>query len=788
EFTNKVNPLCIGAKNGSIELVITGGQPPFKFNWNNGGNTAKIQNLGVGAYKATITDAQNCILVTSSILLTAPQLLSVALDTLIPVACRGGQTGLISVSVGGSVGAVSASWNGIPDDLTLSSAAAGFYVLKAEDARACSILDTFQITEPEAALQVVALEVKNALCAGEPTGSVSVRVTGGTPPYQYNWSNGASSTSLPSVPAGMYGLTVTDSKGCTQIMAPVTVGEPPALTASATITDIPCFGPTTGSIQLSIGGGVGPYHYMWNTGDTTKNLFTLAAGGYEVTVLDATGCAQVLSELIVTDRAVNFQLEPLLIKPVSCSGQKDGQIAVQVFNGTAPYQFSWSAPVGLHPNINLPRDTALGLTGGDYRVTVTDAAGCTAVSPVFNIEEAPPLQLNISQISHIICKGDSTGVISVQVSGGVPPYNYLWSNGASQPQIQQLPAGVYQLTVTDVRACTLVSAPAEVHEPPTAINIVLNSITHDKCGVQKGAISLQISGGISPYQYSWSNGAGTASISSLPAGMYQLTVTDNQGCSRVSPVYEVTQGAAPLLLADTVLTQVLCRGDSTGAIQPAISGGTPAYQYFWSNGASGPALQQVPAGNYVLTVSDAAGCTALYHFSLTQPTQKLAATWSADSSAGAWSVTLSPTGGVPGYDIRWDAQTGNQMGPVAGGLEPGLYRVTVTDANGCQLALSIPVGTFTGVDSPLWTAELLLAPNPSAGRSEVHIQVSRPEAVRVRVFDVAGRLVLENEHPEKEQAHRFEFDLSDQPAGLYWVSLRFSNGQGRTLRWVIHSK
>ena len=786
EFTNKINPICIGSKTGSIELILSGGQPPFQFNWNNGGTTAKIQNLGVGMYNASITDAQGCTLITSGISLTAPQLLSIALDSLAPVGCRGAQTGLIAVSVSGATGPISATWNGVPDDLVLTNAAAGFHILKVEDSLACSILDTFLVTEPEAALNVVLLEVKNALCAGEPTGSIAIRVTGGTAPYQYLWSNNATTQSLPSVPAGLYSLTVTDSKGCTKVLPAVTVGEPPALIASAAITDIPCFGALFGNIQLQVGGGIPPYRYIWSTGDTTKNLFNLAAGGYDVTILDATGCAQVLGELIVIDRAVNFILEPLLIKPVSCSGLKDGQIAVQVLNGAGPYQFSWSAPVGLHPNIQMPRDTAFGLSGGDFRVTVTDAAGCTAVSPVFNIEEAPPLQLNINQISNIVCKGDSTGAISVQVSGGVPPYNYLWSNGASQAQIQQLPAGNYLLTVTDVRSCTLVSAPAVVHEPSTAISIVLNNLTPDNCGKNQGAISLQVTGGVPPYNYLWSNGATTASISGLGPNMYQLTVTDNLGCSRLSPAYEITQLSPPLVLIGQEIIQVPCRGDSTGAIVPTISGGTPGYQYNWSNGSTNSLLTNIPAGNYVLTVSDAAGCFEFFPFTVTQPAQKLSATWTADSSAGAWTITLTPSGGVMPYDIRWGAKAGNQTGTVATGLEPGLYRPTITDGNGCVLVLAIPVGTFTGTASPNIVLKMLLAPNPSKAWSRLQAELSTSASMRVQVFRSTGQLVYEIKDWEKARSHLVALDMSGQAPGLYWIKVFLSNGQEETLR-LIHA-
>ncbi|MCB0533688.1 MAG: proprotein convertase P-domain-containing protein [Lewinellaceae bacterium] len=784
EFTLKENPTCIGATNGFIELILSGGQPPFQFNWNNNGTTSRIENLGIGAYKASITDAEGCILITSSIILTAPQVLSVELDNIVPVGCQGDASGLIEVSVNGATGPVTATWNGVPDGLTHSNIAAGPYILQATDSLGCSIRDTFYVTEPELPLTVQLLTVKNALCAGEPTGSVTVRVTGGSAPYQFLWSNGATSQNLPAVPAGMYSLTVTDMNGCVGVLPAVTVGEPPALTATAAIEDIPCFGALTGTVQLTVGGGIPPYNYIWNTGDTTKNIFNLPAASYTVTVLDATGCAQVLTDLVVIDQAVNFVLEPLSIRPVSCSGAADGQIAVSVSNGTPPYQFSWSAPIGLHPAIPAPRDTAFGLNGGDYWVTVTDAAGCTAVSPAFNIEEAPPLQLNISQIVNIICKGDSTGAISANVSGGVPPYNYLWSNGATQQNIQQVPANIYMLTVTDVRGCTVVSAPAVVHEPAAALKITLVNLLPDKCGQNEGAINLNVTGGVPPNTYLWSNTATTASISNLPPGNYQLTVTDNLGCTLVSSEYEIVQLSPPISLLASEIVHVLCRGDSSGAILPTISGGTPGYQYAWSNGGSNLNLLNVPAGNYMLTVSDAAGCFVFFPFAVNQPATGLMSTWAADSLAGGWTITLSPSGGTMPYDILWSSNSGNQTGPVASNLEPGAYSVTVTDANGCMLVLNIPVGTFTADKEPDIITRVLLAPNPATHWSRLQLDLNQPESINLQVYDRNGSLVWGMAQPEKRMTHQILLEMGSWPAGVYWVVVRLSNGQLKTLKLV----
>lgn len=785
EITLKENPTCIGAKDGSLQLILSGGTPPFQFHWNNNGNTAKIDNLGVGAYRTTITDANGCSLVSPVIVLTAPQMLGISLDTLVHVGCRGSATGLVGVSVSGAMGNTMATWNAVPDDLTLTNALAGQYILQVTDELSCSIRDTFVILEPEASLAINVQNVKNALCAGEPTGSISVRVNGGTSPYQYNWDNGAHTPNLPAVAAGSYGLTVIDANGCSAVMAPVTVGEPPAIVVEPEIHDIPCFGVITGDILLTVGGGIPPYQYNWSNGKKTQDIFGLAAGVYSVTVQDATGCANVLTGLTVIDRNVNFILEPLIVQPVSCSGANDGKVVVRVVNGTGPYQYSWSPPIGLHPDIPAATDTISNLNGGDYWVTVTDAAGCTAASAAFNVEEAPPLQLVITDIVNIICKGDSTGQVSSSVSGGLPPYNYLWNNGINTEDISGLPAGNYQVTATDLRGCSVASTVAQVLEPALALGITLNSLKDDKCGKHEGSIQLTVTGGLTPYQYLWNNMAITASLSNLSAGTYQLTTTDNLGCSIVSPPYTIRQLALPLVLIDSVITHILCKGDSTGAILTSFAGGTPAYQYAWSTGAATPNLFNVPAGNYFLTVSDAAGCFGFWTFPVTQPQQALTAPWATDSSATGWKITLSPGGGVPQYDIQWDEKTGNQTGTMATGLEPGLYRVTITDARGCILELSIPVGTFVATRLPDLFSRILLAPNPTTGLARLEIELQHPEAVDILIFNTLGQPVLTRSVTEKNEKHIIPLDITGQAAGIYWLLVQLPDGQRKTIRLML---
>ena len=781
EFTHTQPPLCNGAKDGQIELVMSGGQSPFHFIWTSGDTTALAKNLGVGSYKATITDASGCSLVSPAIALTAPQLLTITPDTIVNVSCRGGSNGLISVSVGGAVGNISTKWNNIPDDLTLTNAVAGQYILQVTDERSCSIKDTFVVTQPEAALTISLQNVKNALCAGEPTGSITVRASGGTAPYQYSWSNGAHTANLPSVAAGTYGLTVTDSKGCTADMAPVTVGEPPALVVSPVIHDIPCFGITTGDIQLSVSGGMSPYQFFWSHNKTSQNVFNLAAGPYSVTVLDATGCANVLTDLTVKDLNVDFVLEPVLVEPVSCGGMADGRVAVRVINGAPPFQFSWSPPVGLHANIQAPQDTAKNLSGGEYWVTVTDAAGCTTISTLFSVEEAPNLLLSITKIISNICKGDSTGKINSNISGGVPPYSYIWTNDATLDSVQNLKAGSYAVTATDSRGCTAASPPVQITEPAAALKIVLDQLTPDACGKQEGAIQLHLTGGSTPYHYLWDNMATSASLANLPAGNYQLTTTDNLGCTIVSPVYEILQLAPPLVLLDTAIQDVLCRGDSTGAINPSVGGGTPGYNFAWSNGAITPSISNIPAGNYTLTLSDSKGCFDLWNFSVKQPATALIVTSATDSLSNGWTITLSPGGGLPGYDIQWDSKTGNQTGPVASGLETGYYSVTVIDQNGCSKILGIIAGTSGTSALPDAGWHILLAPNPVGSSATLAVELPAAGALRVRIFSETGQLLLEQSAPEKQSLHRMQLDLSALPAGYYIAMLHTEDGRFRSI-------
>lgn len=780
----ETDPTCAGAENGRIEVVVVGGTSPYHFNWSGGQSGIGLnilENQTAGTFGLTVTDANGCSFSQNNILLTAPQLLALTLNSLVPVACSGESTGSITVSVAGTTGPTNVTWNGVPGGFTLANVPAGQYIVRVQDSIGCAIRDTFFVIQPETPLHANLISKQNALCAGEPNGSISVSTIGGTPPYSFLWSNGATAEDLPALPAGIYTLTATDSKGCTALLGPLAVTEPPALAAMPTIHDIPCFGSTTGSIELAVSGGISPYNYLWSNGATTKDIFFLNKGSYSVTVQDASGCVQVLADLNLIDRGEAFVVQTIDIQPVSCPNADDGTIVVQVLNGTAPYQFAWSPPIGLHPNVPAPTDQATGLSGGTYSVTVTDAVGCADTSEQAIIEEAPAILFNIVEQTNVMCKGDSTGAILASLSGGLPPFSFLWSNGATTLSLDSIPAGTYKLTLTDFQNCSVVSPPVVITQPASELQIVLDSIFQDKCGNDEGAIFQHIAGGTLPYQFLWNNGQQSPSITGLPAGMYQLTVTDQAGCVKTSQLYEIQVLAPPLDISEMV-TNVLCNGGSTGTISVSASGGTPAYNYFWNNGQSGPSLTGLPAGDYTLTLTDAAGCFEFFNIPITQP-DPLIATWMADSTTGGWTVTLNVSGGTPNYQIQWGPSTGNQTGPIATNLPAGFHSVKVTDNNGCMLALEISVGTV-GTAQPSAFASLQLFPNPTAGQATLTVRLEQPLDMEVLIFNQLGENVFSQKISERQTNHVVLLEMEALAPGLYFVKIGLENGAAKVLRLV----
>ncbi|HLZ16836.1 MAG TPA: T9SS type A sorting domain-containing protein, partial [Cyclobacteriaceae bacterium] len=235
---------------------------------------------------------------------------------------------------------------------------------------------------------------------------------------------------------------------------------------------------------------------------------------------------------------------------------------------------------------------------GTYSVTVTDSSGCSASASYF-IRENNTLKLSYS-VTPTTCLDNGSGAINISVSGGSPPYSYSWSNGATTKDLNGLTSGSYAVTVKDSLGC----------EITTRILVFKNTfqvgseITQPLCwGDATGAISLTPSGGVAPYQFSWTNGSTAASLTNLAAGNYSVTVTDSTGCSKLL-TYSIVSPSQLQVTSSVVSTS--CNASS---ITLTTSGGTAPYGYQWSTGAQTQNLSNLPGGTYTVTITDAKACT-----------------------------------------------------------------------------------------------------------------------------------------------------------------------------------
>lgn len=284
--------------------------------------------------------------------------------------------------------------------------------------------------------------VVDVSCNGDSSGSIAPNLTGATGPVSYQWSNGDTTPSLNGVPAGMYTLQISDSAGCV-LDDTFTVGEPTALAVGLTGVDPLCNGDSSGTIDLSASGGTPSgmgYNYLWSTGDTIEDLSSLAAGSYTVTVSDSLGCTRSDSFSVSQPPVLSAQASGT---DISCAGQTDGQATVMGIGGTPGYTYSWSNG-----------DTSAMITGllaGAYSVTVTDSNGCVSAGSA-QIAEPLPVQVSGTVTNET---GSSDGAITTAVVGGTPGYTYSWNTGDTTPDLMNIGAGTYILTVVDSNGCSV---------------------------------------------------------------------------------------------------------------------------------------------------------------------------------------------------------------------------------------------------------------------------------------------------------------------------------------------
>lgn len=668
------NSSCSGSCNGSIDVIPSGGTLPYTFTWSPSvSNSFNASNLCAGVYNVTVTDANGCSQSTSGTI-TDPTGLSATISGT-DVDCNGNCNGTATVTPSGGTLGYTYLWDdpGAQTTQTATGLCAGTYSVTVTDANGCTFSISITITEP-AALSTSFSNVVDLSCSGTCDGQATVDVSGGTPGYTYSWNTipVQSTQTATGLCAQTYTVTITDANGCIT-QDNVTLTAPNGLTISTTQTDVTCSGLCDGTADATVTGGVSPYTYLWSDpfGQTTTTATSLCAGTYTLTVTDANSCIATANVTI---------LEPAPITATQSStaatcGQCDGTGTVTVSGGTAPYSYLWAN--------GETTNNASNLCAGVHFVSVTDANGCMQSFSVPVSNTSGPTSATVST-NDVSCVGVCDGTATLVASGGAAPYTYLWlPGGETTDNISGLCAGTYFVQVSDTNNCTLtetytISEPSQI----VANEVVINT----DCGLCNGDITLNPSGGSSPYTYLWGGGETTNSLTGLCAGIYTVTITDANNCSETVNITVTNPQNSVLAVSSTPVT---CNGACDGTATVTVTSGNSPYTYLWSDGQTNATATALCPGTYVVIVTDAGGCVSTTQITVTEPSQlatSLPVVFNVScNSLCDGSINIIASGGTLPYSYLWsDAQTT----ATATGLCAGSYDVTITDANGCSVTLT----------------------------------------------------------------------------------------------------
>ena len=533
----------------------------------------------------------------------------------------------------------------------------------------------------------------NSTCFGANNGAIQTNITGGIPfssgvPYQISWTgpNGFSSSqpSISNLAPGDYTLSVTDAGGC-PINKTHTITEPNDIIITTDLEkDITCFNAANGEIKITLSGGTLNYKINWTKNGipyaVTEDLSNLSPGNYVVTVSDANNCDPKTATFTITEPpilAVNLVNKTNIL----CFGQSTGTLDVNVVGGTLPYTYAWSGPNGFtSSNQNL---TAL--FAGTYNLTVTDTMGC--VKTLSEQITQPTEILITATTTPIVCYGGNDASISIAITGGVAPYQIAWSNLGSGTFQNNLSAGDYLITVTDTNNCVQTLNVNIPEAPIFTVNPVVKNIS---CfGAKNGSITLNFVGGIAPVTLTWSDGAVTGTTrNNLGPGSYTVTIVDSKPCTIVR-TFTILEPQVLVLSANTT-DAFDCNDANTGAINLLVSGGSAPFTYSWSNGATTEDLNNISAGNYLVTVTDSNGCIKQAQYSINRPppivTNVVTKTdFDCETKYVKQTFVADVSGGVPPYQLVWSSGTvSGANNEIMNTTQNGTVILTATDAIGCK--------------------------------------------------------------------------------------------------------
>jgi hypothetical protein len=741
----QTNLTCNGSNDGTISLNISGGTPGYSILWSDNVTTTYVlgqpdrTSLPPGNYYYTITDANGCTYnSTDDIIITAPSAVNITSLTTTQPSGTNSTDGKITIAALGGTGTYTyfITKGGVTSSHSsniITNLENGTYEVVVKDSNNCTSLPSVAKLE---ALAVTFVSQQNVKCYGENTGTITVQASGGTlannSAYQYQWYKGATkidnetNATIHNLVGGSYSVQVMDDKMVPVTSAVYTITSPlqPLSVTSNVATqqqNVSCNGGSDGKIEINVSGGTSGYTYKWIDGPVSKDRYGLAAGTYSVTVTDANGCTQSLTNIIITDPSKITITSPS-VTHVAINGQSTGSVIFpsDPAGGNGDYTYKWTSNNGFTASV---RDLN-GVSAGIYYLTISDKNLCQSVQYTFTVLEKTKLEVLIKESAFIKCNGDSNGQLIAEVTGGVAPYKYRWEKngttltGENSASLSDIGFGDYSVFVTD--SANPEPGPYATAEllnfelaQPDILKVSLSKQTNVLCfGEATGAIEITIEGGTAPYTQQWTKDGTsyTGNLNTLEAGEYNVIVKDAIGhecTATLSQPVKITQPTAPLQISSSGPVHLKGFETNDGSISVTVSGGKPNYSYEWRKGSAtaiigtGASIANLSAGIYHLLVKDANGCTLpQIDYTVTQPDKLevvslIQTPFTSIACKGDFSgeYTMIVKGGVKEYSFEWiNTTTGIKYTSTeiisaastsskASGLGAGSYLVTVKDAN-----------------------------------------------------------------------------------------------------------
>lgn len=588
------------------------------------------------------------------------------------------------------------------------------------------------------------------------SGSSATLTAGGGGNYSWNTNATTASINISPTTTTSYTVTVTNGNGCTSTATAIATVSP-QINITTSSTNSSC-GTNTGTATANASGGSGTFTYSWNTSpqQNSSTATGLSAGNYSVTVTDAVGCSSTQTVSVANSNGGTASLNSS--QNVSCNGGNNGSATVSVSGGSSPFTYLWSN--------GQTTSAASNLSAGNYSVVVTDANGCSS-SVTVTISQPAALSVTASSTANINCLSPNGSAIA-NPSGGTSPYIYVWSNGQTTQQLNNLQAGNYSVTITDANGCTTTSTISVAG--PTLPTI---SISGNTTLCQGDQATLTASGGI---VYSWSAGTTNNPITVSPSSTSTYTVVgaDASGCTNTS-VISVTVSPPPT--ANITGSDTICLGSS--AVLTATGGGN----YLWSTNETTFSITISSAGNYSVIVSIGT-CTAAANFSVTtvqNPTANAGANVVINIGE---STTLNASGGGM---YSWSPSVGLNCtdcpNPVASPAATTNYCVYVANSNGCVDSACVTVIVEYNC-TPIYVPNAF-SPNGDNENDFFYIYGNCISEMKLIIYNRWGEKVFETTEQKNGWNGEFRGNMEDSAVFSYYFEYSLLNGERKNKKGNI---